>query len=120
MPDVQGLPRRSEQHFLVSDEAAEPYAVDPDAIDVGAARPWHLVHGGIGWRRQLGRRARGGDHAGRGRRRARRGVGFVGMVKLDDLHALIERGGLLGEVHHQHRAHGEVSGDDDPHPGLVG
>ena len=35
------------------------------------------------------------------------------MMQLDDLRALIERGGLLGETHHQYRSDGEVGCDQD-------
>ena len=35
------------------------------------------------------------------------------MVQLDDLNALVERGRLLSEVHHQDRPDGEVRRDDD-------
>ena len=38
-------------------------------------------------------------------------VGLVGVVQLDDLDGLEERGGLRGEAHHQDRADGEVGGD---------
>ncbi len=46
---------------------------------------------------------------------ARRRVHLVGVVELDDLCGLVEARGLLGEVHHQHRADGEVRRDQHPH-----
>ena len=45
-------------------------------------------------------------------------VGLVGVVQLDHLDRLEERRGRGGEPHHQHRADGEVGGDQ--HAGLRG
>ena len=47
-------------------------------------------------------------------------VHLVRVVELDDLGGLVEAGGLLGEVHHQHGADGEVGGDQRrPTSGLA-
>ena len=90
VPDGQGLALGAEQHLLVGDQPAQPDAVHPDPVDVGAAGARQLLHGGVGGRRQLGRRSGGRDPARGGGRRPGRGVGLVRVVQLDDLHALVE------------------------------
>ena len=47
-------------------------------------------------------------------------VDLVGVVQLDDLDRLVEAGGLGGERHHQHRAEGEVRGDEHADLGRAG
>ena len=112
--DRQRLPQPAEQHLLVGDQAAEPHRVDPDPGDVGAA--------GAVERRSRSRpapaprpasRARGRDQLRRTPGGPGGRVGLVGVVELDDLDRLVERGRLGGEAHHQHRADGEVGGDQD-------
>ena len=93
--------------------AADPEPVHPHAVDVRAARPLQCGAGRIGHRPQAGRAPRLGDQGRRTPGGAGRGVGLVGVVQLDDLDRLVERGGLGGEPHHQDRADGEVGGDQD-------
>ena len=47
----QGLAGSPEQDLLVGDQPAQPDAVHPDPLDVGAAGSGHLLGGGVGDRR---------------------------------------------------------------------
>ena len=73
--------------------------------------PSRPVRGGVGHRAAAGLAAGGGDQLRRTPGGAGGRVGLVGVVQLDDLDRLVERRGLGGEAHHQHRADGEVGGD---------
>ena len=118
--DGEGLAFGAEQDLLVGDQPAQPYPVDPDAVHRRTAGSRQLLHGGVGWRGEVGGGTGGGDPPGGDSGRSGRGVGLVGMVQLDDLGALVERGRLRSEVHHQYRADGEVGRDQHPDRRLPG
>ncbi len=110
VPDGQRLALGAEQHLLVRDEPGEPDRVHRDAVDVGAAGAVESGAGGIG----VGRHAFSslGDESGGAGRGARRRVGLVRVVQFDDFDRFEEPRGLLGEMHGQHRADGEVRRDE--------
>ena len=87
--DGEGLALAAEQHLLVGEQAAQPYGVHRDAVDVGAAG---AVQGRAWWRRAAGRspasRAGRGDQLGGAGGGAGGGVGLVRVVQLDDLDGL--------------------------------
>ena len=120
VPDGEGLPVGAEQHLLVGDQPAQTYAVNPDPVHLCTAGSRLLRNRGIRRFRQVRRGPGGRDPPGGGGGGPRRGVGLVGMVQLDDLGTLIESRGLGGEVHHQHRADGEVGRNQHSHPRVPG
>ena len=91
-------------------EPPQPHAVDRDAVVGAGARALDRLRvGDVAFERPavapLDHAARGGD------RRARWRVDLLVVVQLDDLRRLEEARGDLRHVHHQHRADGEVRGD---------
>ena len=117
---VRVSPAVAEDDLLVRHEAADAQAVHADAVDVGATRALETGGRRVGHRGAAGLAAGGGDQLCRAPRGAGRGVGLVGVVQLDDLDRLEERGGLRGEAHHQDRADGEVGGDQHADTRRVG
>ena len=120
VPDGEGLAVGAEQDLLVGDQPAQPHPVDPDPVDLRAAGSGQLLNRGVRWFRQVRRGSGGRDPPSGGGGGPGRGVGLVGVVQLDDLRALVERRGLRREVHHQHRADGEVGRDQHPHARMAG
>src|SRR6187200_2615118 len=111
MPDGQGLSFGAEQDLLMSNQAAQPYAVHSYAVHLCATSSGQLLLGGIGRGREGCCGTRGGNSPRRRGGGSRWSVGLVGMMQLDDFRALVESGCLLGKTHHEHRTYGEVGRD---------
>ena len=109
---VSSSPGAAEQHLLVRHEPAQPHRVHRDAVHARAAGAVGVVGGRVGDGREAGILPGGTDEVGRAGGRARGGVDLVGVVQLDDLDRLVEAGRLAREGHHEHRADGEVGGDE--------
>ena len=88
--DGQGLPRTAEEDLLVGDQPTQPHAVDVDAVDLGSPGAVEPAGGGVGDGPRSGLATGRGDQLGGATRGARRGVGLVGVVQLDDLDGLEE------------------------------
>src|SRR5664280_3138781 len=110
--DRQGLTGRAEEDLLVSQQAAEPYAVYVDSVDDRTAGTGQLLHGRVRHVPEPGRMTSGSDHVRRRDSRTGRGVGLGRVVQLDDLRALVMLGRDGGEMHHQHRADRAVRGSE--------
>ena len=89
MADGQGLALAAQQDLLVGQEAAQPYRVDRDPVDVRprarrpAPSPWRPAAGA-----EPASRAGLGDELGGAGGGAGGGVHLVGVVQLDDLDGL--------------------------------
>ena len=118
MPDGQRLALRAEQDLLMGDQPGQPHRVHGDAVDVGAAGPSRpvLVASGLGGRSfrasAISRAVRAAVPDG-----ASALCGWCSSMTSTDSK---NRRGLLGEVHAQHGADGEVRRDQHGDVGLVG
>ena len=84
------------------------------------ARAVGVLGGGVRDVAEAGLGAGRRDEAGRAGGGARGRVDLGRVVQLDDLDRLVEPRRLLGEPHHEDRADGEVGGDEDADPGVLG
>ena len=113
----EGLPQCAEHHLVVREAAWHALRVNRYAVDLRAA----AARGGLPLRHLPceGLRSACYQRTGDGERGAGRSVNLGVVVCLNDLCDLEEAAEGLGDLHQQHRADGEVGGDENANAILL-